>query len=88
VITGVRDLAPGEIEAATVAERVDDKLLPAGEVRFGVGRQRRDALEKIKLWTPSGSRTVPVRPVSAAEVKFFGRHRSSPIQDAVLRSLT
>jgi hypothetical protein len=39
VITGFRDSTPGEIEAVTVAEIVDDKLLPAGEVQFGVGRR-------------------------------------------------
>jgi hypothetical protein len=33
VITGFRDLTPGEIEAITVAEVIDDKLLPAGEGR-------------------------------------------------------
>ena len=36
VITGFRDSTPGEIEAITVAEVIDDKLLPAGEVQFGV----------------------------------------------------
>jgi hypothetical protein len=30
---------------------------------------------------------VPVRPVLAAEVKFFGRHRSGMIRDGVIRSV-
>jgi bifunctional non-homologous end joining protein LigD len=48
VITGFRDLAPGEIAAVTVAEVIEDKLLPTGEVRFGVGRGLREVLEAIR----------------------------------------
>ena len=58
-----------------------------GEVRFGVGRRRREALEEIRLSAPSGARTVPVRPLLAAEVKFFGRHRTGAIRDGVLTSV-
>jgi hypothetical protein len=47
----------------------------------------REALEEIRLPALSGARTVPVRPLLAAEVKFFGRHRTGVIQDGVLRSV-
>jgi bifunctional non-homologous end joining protein LigD len=76
IITGFRDLTPGEIEAITVAEVIDDKLLPTGEVQFGVGRRLRDTLEAIRLDPRPGGRRVPVRPVPAVEIKFFGRHRN------------
>ena len=39
------DVTPSEIETITVAEVIDDKLMPAGEVQFGVGRRLREALE-------------------------------------------
>ena len=87
VITGFRDSTPGEIEAVTVAEIVDDKLLPAGEVQFGVGRGLRKVLETIRLDTRSGRRRVPVRPVLGAEVKYFGRHRNGMIRDGVVRAV-
>jgi hypothetical protein len=63
-----RDITPGTIEAVTVAEVIDDKLLPVGEVQFGVGRGLREALEAIRLDPRPGSRRVPVRPVLGAEV--------------------
>src|ERR1700738_226188 len=66
IVTGFRDLAPGEIDAITVAELVDDKLLSVDEVRFGVGRRLREALEEIRLSARSGARAVPVRPLLAA----------------------
>jgi hypothetical protein len=37
VITGFRDVTSGEIEAITVAEVIDDKLLPAGRRQGGGG---------------------------------------------------
>jgi hypothetical protein len=43
------DTTPGEIEAVTVPEVVDDKLTPVGEVQFGVGRGLRKMLETIQL---------------------------------------
>ena len=78
----------GEIKAVTVAEVIDDKLLPAGEVQFGVGRGLRKVLETIRLDTRSGRRRVPVRPVLGAEVKYFGRHRNGMIRDGVVRAVT
>ena len=87
VITGFRDATPGEIEAITVAEVIDDKLLPAGEVQFGVGRRLREALEAIRLESRPGSRRVPVRPVLGAEIKYFGRHRNGMIRDGVIRAV-
>ena len=48
VITGFRDITPGEIEAVTVAEIIGDTLTPVGEVQFGVGRGLREALEAIR----------------------------------------
>jgi bifunctional non-homologous end joining protein LigD len=88
VITGFRDLTPGEIEAITVAEVIDDRLTPAGEVQFGVGRGLRKMLEAIRLESRRGSRRVSVQPVLAAEVKFFGRHRNGMIRDGVVRAIT
>jgi bifunctional non-homologous end joining protein LigD len=79
VITGFRDATPGEIEAVTVAEMVDDELLPAGEVQFGVGRRLRELLDVIRLNQRPGSRRVMVRPVLGAEIKYFGRHRNGMI---------
>ena len=70
-----------------MAEVIDDKLLPAREVQFGVERRLREALEAIRLPARQGSRRVPVRPVLTAEVKFFGRHRNGWIRDGVLRSV-
>jgi bifunctional non-homologous end joining protein LigD len=87
VITGFRDATPGEIEAVTVAEVIDDRLLPAGEVQFGVGRRLREALEAIRLDPRPGRRRVPVRPVLGAEIKFFGRHRNGMIRDGVIRAV-
>jgi ATP-dependent DNA ligase len=87
VITGFRDVTPGEIEAVTVAEVVDDKLTPAGEVQFGVGRRLREALGAIRLDPRPGGRRVPVRPVLGAEIKFFGRHRNGMIRDGVIRAV-
>jgi ATP-dependent DNA ligase len=88
VITGFRDLTPGEIEAITVAEIIGDTLTPVGEVQFGVGRRLRKALEAIRLDRRPGSRRVPVRPVLGAEIKFFGRHRNGMIRDGVVRVVT
>jgi ATP-dependent DNA ligase len=87
VITGFRDSTPGEIEAITVAEVIDDKLLLAGEVQFGVGRRLREALEAIRLEPRRGGRRVPVRPVLGAEIKFFGRHRDGMIREPLTRSV-
>jgi bifunctional non-homologous end joining protein LigD len=69
IITGFRDLTPGTIEAVTVAEVIEDKLLPAGEVQFGVGRRLRQALEAIRLKPRPSSGRVPVRPLLTAEIK-------------------
>ena len=88
VITGFRDLTPGEIEAITVAEIIDDKLTPVGEVQFGVGRGLRKMLETIRLPARPGSRRVSVRPVLGAEIKYFGRHRNGMIRDGVVRAVT
>ena len=60
VITGFRDLTPGEIEAITVAEVIDDKLLPVGEVQFGVVRRLRELLEVIRQDRRPDSRRAPV----------------------------
>jgi ATP-dependent DNA ligase len=87
VITGFRDATPGEIEAITVAEIIDDKLTPVGEVQFGVGRGLRNVLEAIRLDPRPGRRRVPLRPVLGAEVKFFGRHRNGMIRDGVVRGV-
>ena len=84
VITGFRDATPGEIEAITVAEVTDGRLLPAGEVQFGVGRRLRELLNVIRLEPRPGRRRVPVRPVLGAEVKYFGRHRNGMIRDGVV----
>jgi bifunctional non-homologous end joining protein LigD len=88
VIIAFRDATPGTIEAITVAEIIDDKLLPAGEVQFGVGRALREMLEAIRLDPPSGSRRVLVRPMLTSEIKFFGRHRNGMIRDGVVRAVT
>jgi hypothetical protein len=69
IITGFRDLTPGEIEAVTVAEVIDDKLTPVGEVQFGVGRGLRKMLDAIRLEPRPRGRRVPVRPVLGAEIK-------------------
>jgi hypothetical protein len=53
----------------TIAEVIDDKLLPAGEVQLGVGRRLREALDVIRLKPRPGSRRVPVWPVLTAEIK-------------------
>jgi hypothetical protein len=37
------------MEAVTVAEIIGDKLMPVGEVQFGVGRGLRKVLETIRL---------------------------------------
>jgi bifunctional non-homologous end joining protein LigD len=87
VITSFRDIAPGEIEAVTVAEVIGDKLLPAGEVQFGVRRRLRELLDVIRVDSRPGSRRVPVRPMLAAEVKHFGRHRNGMIRDGVVRAV-
>jgi hypothetical protein len=42
------DVTRGEIEAVTVAKVIGDRLLPAGEVQFGVGRRLREVLEMIR----------------------------------------
>jgi hypothetical protein len=55
------DITPGEIEAVTVAEIVDDTLMPIGKVQFSVGRRFREVLEAIRLEPRPGSRRVPVR---------------------------
>jgi len=81
------DTTPGEIEAATVVEIIDDKLSPAGEVQFGVGRRLRELLEAIRLSARPGSRRVPVRPVLGVEIKFFGPHRNGMIRDGVVRAV-
>jgi bifunctional non-homologous end joining protein LigD len=88
VITGFRDVTPGEIEAIIVAEIIDDKLMPVGEVQFGVGRGLRKMLDAIRLDPRPGRRRVPVRPVLGAEIKFFGRHRNGMIRDGVVRAVT
>jgi hypothetical protein len=67
---------------------VDDKLTPAGEVHFGVGRALREALEAIRLAPMPGGRRVPVRPILTAEIKYFGRHRNGMIRDGVVQAVT
>jgi hypothetical protein len=71
-----------------VAEVIDDKLLPAREVQFGVGRRLREALEAIRLEPRPGRRRVPVRAALGAEIKYFGRHRNGMIRDGVVRTVT
>jgi hypothetical protein len=66
---------------------VDGRLLPAGEVQFGVGRRLSEVLEAIRLDPRTGRRRVPVRPVLGAEVKYFGRHRNGCIRDGVVRAV-
>jgi hypothetical protein len=43
------------------------KLMPVGEVQFGVGRGLRKVLETIRLPARPSSRRVPVQPVLMAE---------------------
>jgi hypothetical protein len=46
------DVTLREIDAFTVAEMFGDKLLPAGEVQFGVGRKPRELLDAIGTRKP------------------------------------
>jgi bifunctional non-homologous end joining protein LigD len=85
IITGFRDGEPGTLEAVRVAEPVT--LRPQGEVQFGVGRRLRELLQEIRLEERRG-RTIAVRPVLRARVKFFGRHRSGAIRDGVLQAFS
>ena len=70
-----------------MAEVIGDKLMPVGEVQFGVGRGLRKMLDAIRLEPRPGGRRVPVRPVLGAEVKFFGRHRNGMIRDGLVRAI-
>src|SRR5262249_40964275 len=45
----IRNKAPGEIEGVTGAPLIDSKLLPAGEVQFGVRQELNEILEAIPL---------------------------------------
>jgi hypothetical protein len=42
---------------------------------------------KKRRWGPRRSR-VPVRPVLAAEINFFGRHRNGMIRDGAVPAVT
>jgi hypothetical protein len=67
------DVTPGEIEAVTVAEIIDDKLTPVGEVQFG-RRTPVAALEAMRLDRRLGlqcrcrGRAVAVSPTSVERV--------------------
>jgi len=87
VITGFEELGPGRLEAVYVAEEIDGRLVPAGQVRFGfAGKGLWDKLDPLRSGTVRKG-VVPVSPTMRAEIKFFGRYKRGWIRDGVILSL-
>jgi hypothetical protein len=57
-----------------VAEKRDNTLVPAGEVRFFARKGLWLALDPLRTGKRSGD-VVPVRPEVFVSVKFFGHHK-------------
>jgi bifunctional non-homologous end joining protein LigD len=77
-----------EREAVAVAELHDGKLVPAGQVKFGLaGKDLWQRLRPLRAGPATRSGVVPVRPELVAAIKFFGRYRAGWIRDGVLLSV-
>jgi hypothetical protein len=86
VITGFRDITSGQIEAITVAEVVDDKLMPVGEVQFGVGRGLRK-VEAIRLDRGREGAECRCGRCWAPRSSSSAGHRAGAIRDGVVRAV-
>jgi bifunctional non-homologous end joining protein LigD len=88
-ITGFSELGLGRLEAVFVAEMIDGQLVPAGQVKFGLGGKGLwNRLDRLRDGLPARKRFAPVRPELEAQVKFFGRYRAGWIRDGVLMSVS
>ena len=84
VVTGFQELGEGRLEALYVAEERDDRLYPAGQVRFGfAGRGLWGELDQRRA-APATGGIFPIAPLLSAEIKFFGRFKHGAIRDGVL----
>jgi bifunctional non-homologous end joining protein LigD len=90
VVTGFAELGPGLLDAVYVAELRDDKLVPAGAVRFGLARN--SLWRRLDLLRDGPARglgrgvpaIVPVRPELVVEIKYFGRIGGDYLRDGVV----
>jgi ATP-dependent DNA ligase len=72
VITGVRELGEGRLEAVYVAEVRDGTLIPAGQVQFGLaGKGLWHRLDRMRAGLPSRKGFVPVRPELQVTMKYI-----------------
>jgi bifunctional non-homologous end joining protein LigD len=85
-ITGFQELGEGRLEAVHVAEDIEGKLAPAGQVRCFAGKGLWSELDGLRRG-PAKKSVVPVSPGLCAEIKYFGRHRGGSIRDGVILSL-
>jgi hypothetical protein len=89
VVTGFTELGPGRLEAIHLAELREGQLVPAGQVKFGLGRTRLwQALDRLRDGLPTRKGFTEVRPELVAQVKFFGRYRAGWLRDGVLLSVS
>jgi hypothetical protein len=80
-------LREGRLEAVHVAEDIEGKLAPAGQVRYGfAGKGSWRELDAVRCG-PANKGVIPVNPGFCAEIKFFGRHKGGSIRDGVILSL-
>jgi hypothetical protein len=82
-VTDFVDETPGRLDHIRVAEVIDGVLRDCGQVRFGVGRELRGALEEMRAGELRGG-GVAVEPWFKVTVRYFGRHRSGALRDGVL----
>jgi bifunctional non-homologous end joining protein LigD len=82
-VTGFKETATQKLEAVRVAELRDGKLVPAGEVQFGVGKGLWAALDRLRTGDAGENGVVPVKREIQLSVKYFGRHRGGGIRDGV-----
>ena len=89
VITAFSELGPGLLDAVYVAELRDDRLVPAGGVRFGLaGKTLWRRLDQLRAGPSQlqsrGPGIVPVRAELVVEIKYFGRIGGDYLRDGVL----
>jgi bifunctional non-homologous end joining protein LigD len=77
VVTGFSELGPGRLDAVYVAELRGGRLVPAGGVRFGLGKGLWRRLDPLRDGPPRPQGIVPVRPelVVAIQVLWPDRRR-------------
>jgi bifunctional non-homologous end joining protein LigD len=83
-ITGFQELGEARLGAVHVAEEIEGKLAPAGQVRYGfAGKGLWSELDALRCG-PANKGVVQVTPGLCAEIKYSGRHKGGFIRGVIL----